>query len=216
MRFLDDDTMKELRAALGDLPAPVAITLFTRSDDCPTCEDLAQLLREVATAHPSIRLEVLDADAAPERAAALGIEETPAFVVAGAEDRGVRFLGTPGGLEFGTLLHAIRSVSRGSSDLSAAMRAKLEALPRPVRIRVFVTPTCPYCPPAVATAHQIALASRGVRAEMVEAMEFPELADRFGVQGVPRIVIDDRIAIDGAIPAGRFVDAVVQAASAAA
>jgi glutaredoxin-like protein len=215
MGFLDDQTLKELRSALGDLPSPVAITLFTRARDCATCDDLAALLGEVAGAHPSIRLEVLDADAAPGRAAALGIEETPAFVVAGAEDRGVRFLGTPGGLEFATLIHAIRSVSRGTSDLAPALRARLAALPRPVRIRVFVTPTCPYCPPAVATAHQIALASNGVRAEMVEAMEFPELADRYGVRGVPRIVIDDKVAIDGMVPAQRLVDAVVQAASAA-
>lgn len=216
MRFLDGKAMAELKRALGELPSPVAITLFTRAGDGPTSGDLADLLGEVAASHPSIRLDVVDADAARARAAALGIEETPAFVVAGAEDRGIRFLGTPGGLEFATLIHAIRGASSGDSGLPPALRARLETLPRPVRIRVFVTPTCPYCPPAVATAHQIALASKGVRAEMVEAMEFPELADRFGVQGVPRIVIDDRYAIDGAIPAPRFVEAVVQAASAAA
>ena len=80
-----------------------------------------------------------------------------------------------------------------------------------MRIRVFVTPTCPYCPKAVETANHIAMAAAGVKAEMVEAMEFQALSDRFNVRGVPRIVINDDDAYEGAIPARSFVDAVMKA-----
>jgi glutaredoxin len=55
---------------------------------------------------------------------------------------------------------------------------------------VFVTPTCPYCPQAVVLAHRMALESPMVQAEMVEAMEFPELSDRYGVSGVPHTTIN--------------------------
>jgi glutaredoxin-like protein len=213
-RLLDDRLRGEVREALGDLPAPVTLTLFTRAGDCPTCPDLERLLGELAEVHESVRLEMLDFDRDRDRAAALGVDEAPAFAVTGAEDRGVRFVGTPAGMEFATLISAIRGVARGASDLPEALQRRLASLDRPMRIRVFVTPTCPYCPPAVSTAHQIALASTHVRAEMVEAMEFPELADRFAVRGVPRIVIDDRVAIEGAIPAPQFVDAVMRAAAA--
>ncbi len=57
----------------------------------------------------------------------------------------------------------------------------------------------------------IALAANGVKAEMVEAMEFSELSDRFNVRGVPRIVINDDDAYEGAIPAQHFVEAVLKA-----
>ncbi len=214
-KLLDERIRRDIREALGDLPAPVSLTLFTRRADCPTCGDLEKLLRELSEIHPSLRLEVLDFATSADRARALGIDEAPAFAVTGAEDRGVRFLGTPAGMEFATLISAIRSVSSGASELPAALQKRLAALRSPVRIRVFVTPTCPYCPPAVSTAHQIALAARGVQADMVEAMEFPELSDRFSVQGVPRIVINDRYAIEGAIPPAQFVDAVMKAAATA-
>jgi hypothetical protein len=39
-------------------------------------------------------------------------------------------------------------------------------------------------------AHQMALESPMVEAEMVEAMEFPELSNRFGVSGVPQTTIN--------------------------
>ena len=40
-------------------------------------------------------------------------------------------------------------------------------------------------------AHQFALASPMVQAEMIEAMEFPDLSDRHGVSGVPQTTIND-------------------------
>ena len=58
-------------------------------------------------------------------------------------------------------------------------------------LQVFVTPTCPYCPRAVLLAHQMAMENpQMIRAEGVEATEFPELANRFNVRGVPQTVIN--------------------------
>lgn len=211
--LLDSRVRADVRDALGELPSPVSLTLFVPKAGCPTCGDLEQLLRELTETHEQLRLRVLEFEAHAALAGELGIDEAPAFAVTGPRDRGVRFVGTPAGLEFATLMNAIRSVSRDESELPAPLRERLAGLTRPVRIRVFVTPTCPYCQPAASTAHQIALASEHVQADMVEAMEFPELSDRFEVQGVPRIVIDDRYAIEGNVPASQFVDAVMRAAA---
>ena len=40
-------------------------------------------------------------------------------------------------------------------------------------------------------AHRMALESPLVQAEMVEAIEFPELSDRYHVSGVPQTTIND-------------------------
>jgi len=210
MVLLDEKVRRDVRAALGELPTPVTLTLFTR-DDCPTCGDLVQLVREMSELDPRILHRVLAIEAAGAEALALGIEDAPAIAVTGERDWGIRFYGTPGGFEFSSFLDAIRSVSHGASALPDELRRRLAAIGKPVRIRVFVTPTCPYCPQAVETANHIAMAASGVRAEMVEAMEFQELSDRFQVRGVPRIVINDDDAYEGAIPARQFVDAVVRA-----
>jgi hypothetical protein len=42
----------------------------------------------------------------------------------------------------------------------------------------------------VVLAHRMAIESPLVEAEMVEAMEFPELSDRFNVGGVPQTTIN--------------------------
>ncbi len=49
-------------------------------------------------------------------------------------------------------------------------------------------------------AHKLAVASDWITAEMVEATEFPHLANRYQVYGVPRTVINEVIHIEGAVP----------------
>jgi len=58
----------------------------------------------------------------------------------------------------------------------------------------------------------MSVASPLISARTVEANEFPELSARFGVQGVPRIVVNERGAFVGALPEPQFVDAVLQLA----
>ncbi len=49
-------------------------------------------------------------------------------------------------------------------------------------------------------AHRLAIESDLVRADMVEATEFPHLANKYQVYGVPRTVINETIHIEGAVP----------------
>ncbi len=49
-------------------------------------------------------------------------------------------------------------------------------------------------------AHKLAFQSDRVTADMVEASEFPHLATKYQVYGVPRTVINEVIQIEGAVP----------------
>ena len=61
-------------------------------------------------------------------------------------------------------------------------------------------------------AHQMALESPWVQAEMVEAMEFPELSDRHGVSGVPQTTINDGAGnVIGAVPEDHLVEEIRRA-----
>jgi hypothetical protein len=52
----------------------------------------------------------------------------------------------------------------------------------------------------------MAMESPLVQAEMVEAMEFPDLADRHGVSGVPQTTINDGAGtVVGAVPEAHLV-----------
>jgi predicted DsbA family dithiol-disulfide isomerase len=65
----------------------------------------------------------------------------------------------------------------------------------------------------VRLAQHMSIASDRVRSECVEANEFPELSQRYQVMAVPKIVINDRVEFEGAIPELDFVNAVLQAAT---
>ena len=62
-------------------------------------------------------------------------------------------------------------------------------------------------------AQHMAIASDKVRAVAIEATEFPELSRHYQVMAVPKIVMNDRVQFEGALPEAQFVEAVVRAAS---
>ena len=62
-------------------------------------------------------------------------------------------------------------------------------------------------------AQHMAIASERVRAEAIEATEFPELSRRYRVMAVPKVVINDRVEFEGALPEAQFLEAVLRAAA---
>ena len=50
-----------------------------------------------------------------------------------------------------------------------------------------------------------------VRADGIEAMEFPDLAEQFRVFAVPRTIINGGPYVEGSLPEGFFLDAILKA-----
>ena len=61
-------------------------------------------------------------------------------------------------------------------------------------------------------AYEMALASPKVTADGVEIQEFPDLAVRYQVMGVPRTVVNETVYIDGAMPEPMFLERALEAA----
>ena len=60
-------------------------------------------------------------------------------------------------------------------------------------------------------AHQFAMESDLFTADMVEATEFPHLAQRYQVRAVPRTIVNETGVIGGPLPEAQFVNAVLTA-----
>jgi predicted DsbA family dithiol-disulfide isomerase len=63
----------------------------------------------------------------------------------------------------------------------------------------------------VRLAQHMSVASDRVRSTVIEATEFPELSRAYQVMGVPKVVINDRVQFEGALPEHDFLSAVLQA-----
>lgn len=196
-----------IREMFEELVNPVRLVVFTEGSlqipgrqQCMYCQQTVQLVEELAELSDRLTVEVVNFDVEKDKVEQYGIARIPAVAVVGEKDYGVRYYGIPAGYEFSALLEDIIDVSKGTTDLSAETLEKLARIDEPVHIQVFVTPTCPYCPPAVRFAHKLAIHSDYVKADMVEAQEFPDLAQRYGVFGVPRTVINEDTHMEGAMP----------------
>ncbi|MFQ6087343.1 MAG: thioredoxin family protein [Candidatus Methanofastidiosia archaeon] len=203
---------KELmRAQFEKLENEVSLVYFTQEHECKYCEETRELLEEVSSLSQKIKLEVYDFVADREKAESYSIDKIPATVVEGEKDYGIRFFGIPSGYEFSSLIEDIVDVSRGKTDLSEESKKSLKKINRKVHIQVFVTPTCPYCPSAVRLAHKLSIESPHIRGEMIEAIEFPHLASKYSVFGVPKTVVNDKVEFEGAVPEKVFVENVLKA-----
>ena len=60
-------------------------------------------------------------------------------------------------------------------------------------------------------AHAMAQESPYVKADVVEVQEYPHLAQAYGVQGVPKTVINNRVTFTGAVPESEFLQRVLEA-----
>ncbi|MEA3340558.1 MAG: thioredoxin family protein [Chloroflexota bacterium] len=198
MALLNEEIREQVKQELADLAGPVKMAMFTQEFECQFCSETRQLTEEVAELSDQLTVEVYDFVADEEKVEELSIDKIPAIAVIGAEDYGVRYYGIPSGYEFSSLLHAIKMVADGKPELSEDTLEVLAGLDEPVHFQVFVTPTCPYCPQSVILAHQMAVASPMVRADMVEAQEFPHLSQKYQVMGVPRTVINETAHLEGA------------------
>lgn len=212
MTLLTDADKARLATDFAAMKRPVRLLLFTQADGGDPCANTRRVLAELPALSNRITIDEIDRAERPEVADRYGIDRAPGIALLGQDDSGqerdshIRFLGTPWGYEFVSLVKAILLVGGGASTLSAESRARLARIDRPMSMHVFSTPTCPQCPRAVTLAHEIAFANANVTAYGVEATEFPDLARQYHVTGVPKTVINDQVEILGAVPEDHFVE----------
>ena len=210
MSLIPDDKKDLLRTEFKEkMLDPVKIVMFTQEIECKFCSDTRQLALEMATLSDKITVEVYDFVANADKAKEYCIDKIPALAIIGKRDFGVRIYGIPYGYELQTLIEAVINVSKGATDLSDKTKAILAEVKAPVHIQVFVTLTCPHCPVAAAVAHKLAVESLMGRADVIDASEFPQLAQKYSVIGVPKVVINEKVEFVGAFNEDLFAEHVL-------
>jgi glutaredoxin-like protein len=214
MSLMDAETAGKVKETLQTMVEPVHIITFVDGNDCQFCGDTVEIIRELCSVSDKLSFEVKGSGGE-----GFGVDKYPATLIFKGdkekhERTGIRFFGIPAGYEFTSLLDSIVTVSRGEDLLTAETKDELGKLDKDVHIQVFVTPTCPYCPRAVVLAHHMALVSKRITADMVEASEFQDMAMKYQVMGVPKTVINEKFTQEGAAPE-RMIMALIRKATSA-
>ena len=147
MALIAPADQETLRESFSEMTAPVRLLFFTQTIDCEPCVQTRRILDELPPLSDRITIEEVNFVLDKDKAAQYAVDRVPAIALVGQggsgepEDSRIRFLGTPAGYEFVSLVQAIRLVGGAGSTLTDDNRRRIAAVDTPVTMQVFTTPT---------------------------------------------------------------------------
>lgn len=142
MAILDDQVRSELQRRWSSLDRDVNLHLF-RGPNAEAADVMEQLLTEMAQVSDRVHWEhdEQEPELEPGATSSNRIEGPVLGMSVQGQRLRIRFLGVTLGMEFGSLVDAIRAVASPPDPVEASTRDVLDSLRRPAHLLVFTTPT---------------------------------------------------------------------------
>jgi thioredoxin reductase (NADPH) len=207
--IMTEDVKKILRETFLELDEDISIEVFTKSGTNDMFNDVATgLVKTISELSSKIKPHyyTLDDEIARKR----DVRRSPTILI--EPDRySVRYTGAPVGEEGRSFIMALLMVSTGKTLISEDSVHRLERLKEKRHVRIFVSPTCPYCPQQVLYALSSAIAMKDlVSAEIIEIYENKDLAEKYSAMSVPKTFVNETLVSPGLQPEEYFVESLVE------
>ena len=194
---MDAHLARQLQAMFEKLPNDIELFLFTdKNKDDVYCDAARQVVRTFRQLTDRIKLREHSLD--HKLAIKWEVTESPTLLVQ-PDQYNIRWIGAPMGEEARILLETIMLVGMGQSKLSeqsAKVMAKVDATRR---VKVFVSPTCPYCPQQAVNGVKAAIEKpEFVSLEIIDIQCKPHIADQYEAHSVPMAYANDVLIGQGA------------------
>jgi thioredoxin reductase (NADPH) len=199
-----DAYLRQLKATFEQLPNDIILYLFTaKGHEDAFTQANRQVIRAFRELSAKITLREYDLD--HELARKWNVNSSPTLLIA-PEQYSIRWLGAPMGEEARTFLETLILVGLGKSQLSDQSVSVIKKIDSPRNVKVFVSPTCPYCPQEAVNAVKAAIAMpEYVSLEIIDIQCEPEIANQYGALSVPQAFANDVLIGQGAQPEEVFV-----------
>ena len=192
-----EETTEELKRLFSMLKNKVNILLFTRKGENDVYNDLAKRVLGWF-GRTTDKITVTPYSLNHDLAKKYRVHHSPTIVFE-PDTYDIQWLGAPAGEEGRTLVEMILLLGTGYSGLSEDSEKILSRITEKRHVRVFVSPTCPYCPQQAINAAKAAIAHPDrIGLEIVDGQAFPEIADAYDAQSVPQAFADDVLIAMGA------------------
>lgn len=205
-KFLDEQTLEQLKEVFASVENPVTILHFLQNA-CENCAITSQLFAELDGISDKITIVSHNIDDNPELKDEYNVTNAPSYLILNKNNKpsGAVFYGVPAGHEFTTLITNIIDASHVEDLFQKELLEQIQAINKPIDIKVFVTVSCPHCPGAAINASRLAQLNSNIKASVYETQTFGEMADKYQVSGVPKIVINETEELLGNQPIGEFI-----------
>jgi thioredoxin reductase (NADPH) len=180
----------QMQEIFGKITHDIPLILFTSPGKneiyCNGARQVIRALRE-ATPHVSLR----EFDLSHEQAKRYKVDFSPTLLIDPASFH-IRWQGAPLGEEARTFVEAIIMLGYRQTKLADTARQVLAKLDAPRNIKVFVSPSCPYCPQQAVNALKAAIERPDlVSLEIIDVQANPVLADKYEAFSVPQVYANE-------------------------
>lgn len=196
-KVLDQAVIDQLKEMFAGIPHDIPVYLFSRKDENGT---EIQAGRELLSAIASVskRIKFKEYNLSHKQAKKWGVSQSPTIVFAPELYR-IHYLGIPLGEEGRTLVETLMLVGSRASQVNEQARRVLARIDSPRKLRVFVSPTCPYCPQQAVNAVKAAIERPDqVSLEIIDNSFNPELAEQYSAMSVPQTFANNVLIAKGA------------------
>jgi len=187
----------ELEHMLSQIEREIPIYLFTKAGVNDIFSEAArQGIRFFRQLTDRVKLREFDLD--HEMAGKLGVAHSPAIVF-DPDNYNIRWLGAPMGEEAKIFLEALMRIGTQTSGLNEQAAGVLKRIEATRNVKVFVSPSCPYCPQQALNALKAAVGKPDlISLEIIDIQANPDLADQYSAHSVPQAFADDILIAMGA------------------
>jgi len=189
--------LNQLRATFAQMPNTIPLLLFTEKsrDDV-----FAQANRQVIRAFRELtdKITLHEYDLSHEKARQHNVTVSPTLVIA-PDQYNIRWIGAPMGEEARTFLELLLLVGSGNSNASEQSLKVLERIDAPRHVKVFISPSCPYCPQEAVNGAKAAVARPDlISLELIDIQCRPDIAQQYAAQSVPVAYANETLIGQGA------------------
>jgi thioredoxin reductase (NADPH) len=195
--LMKEQAQAELVAVFEKMPYEIPLILFTDPGKNEVfSEGARQLIRSARELAPKISLR--EYDMAHKMAQKWHAEYSPTLMF-DPDNYQIRWLGAPLGEEGRTFVEALIMIGYRKTNLNKESLKILNNIHSPRDIKVFVSPTCPYCPQQAVNALKAAIERPDlISLEIIDIQANPELADQYSAQSVPQVYANETLIAQGA------------------
>ena len=195
---------RELRKTFDGMKNRIPLLLFTSpGKNEPFNEATRQTIRGIRQL--TDKVDLLEFDLSHKMARKWNADRSPTLLF-NPERYHIRWLGAPAGEEVRTFVQALIMMGQGTTSLQPQARKILDKIEGPRNIKIFVSPTCPYCPQQAVNALMAAIEKpETVSLEIIDILANADLADEYSAQSVPQTFADELLIAQGAQPEELFM-----------
>jgi len=207
--LITEDIKSALKEAFKDLSNEVLIEVYTKIGVNDMFNDLSvDLVQAMAEANSKINVKLYRLES--ENARQRNVLRSPTILIA-PDKYNIRFTGAPLGEEGRSLVLSIMMASTGQTPVSPDTKKRFQRVKEKRHVKVFVSPTCPYCPQQVMYAVSAAIERKDlVSTEVIEIYENKDLAEKYSAMSVPQTYIGETHISAGLQPEEYFAEALVE------